>query len=247
MQIELSGFNELTRNLGLASQEISRAFNDIRYAFVIEAQSIIDEVLIQTAAQEGPDSFPPHYVEPMVSAAHRIINVSGIDVLIDFELMGTWDDLTLGYHEGARLAGGGAVSLPWTGGTSEAGLKNDVVDRYQFWLAVLHGEKYNNIDTTGMWENTISARLDAWGELAPQWLLLEYGQEEWEPTIRSYPIVETITAELSGLFTSMLTEEIERIVEQVNLGQAPTGAVIDIRGRGSKFRDLSTGRFVKGE
>ena len=223
MQIELSGFNELTRNLGLASQEISRAFNTIRYAFTLEAQNIIDETLIQAAAQEGADAFPPHYVEPMISAAHKIIVTSGIDILIDFELMGTWDDLTAGYHEGARLAGGGSVSLPWTGGTSESGLKNDVVDRYEFWLAVFHGDTYNNISTEGLWEDTIAARLDAWGDKAPQWLLLEYGQEEWEPTITAYPIIETITTEITDLFTSMLTEEVERIVSQVNVGQPPTG------------------------
>lgn len=244
MTFQLQGFRELADALNASSAQLERAFNDIGYAFAQEANAIVEETLIQAAAHAGPDAFPPQYIAPMLSAASKIVTVIPGSVELNFEEMGTATDLAEGYHYGAKIAGGGQVELPYTGEE----LKNETEVRYQAWLRVFHGDTWHGINYAGVWNETITARLTVWADKAPQWLLLEYGQEEWEPTIDPYPIVEDITTELYGLFETMLQSEIEYLVENLNrpLPIIPAGAVYDIRGRGSRIRSLRTGQFITG-
>jgi hypothetical protein len=184
----------------------------------------------------------------MIEAASNIVVINPTDVSLNFDELGTWEELTEGYHYGAKLEGGGQVDLPWQGGQSDAGLKNTVQERYEAWLRVFNGETWHTIDYSSSWSETISARISVWGSKAPQWLLLEYGQTEWEPTIEPYPVVEDITTELFALFEGMIQSEVQNIVDNINkpIPTIPTGAVYDVRGKGSRFRNLRTGRFIGG-
>lgn len=212
MPFELSGFRELEKALGDSSKYLEKAFNNIGGEFAEIAENLLIEILIQAAAQAGPDAFPLAYIEPMLEAAKEVVTVYPGGIALDFEALGNAQELSEGFHYGAKAAGGGQIDLPYRG---EA-LKNDTESRYDAWQRVFHGESWHGIDYSGAWSETIAARLAVWGNKAPQWLLLQYGQEEFEPTIAPFPIVEDVTAELYGVFQSMLQSEVEQIVAEFN-------------------------------
>lgn len=216
MRLEITGVKELQADMAEQSAAIARAFKNIKPEFLVRAQEILEVELEEAAAQAGPQAFPLQYIPNMLAAASRVIQPSAGVVTLDFDELGTWDDLTEGYHYGAKLEGGGQVDLPWEGGQSDAGLKNDAEGRYYAWLKVFAGETWHGLDYSGSWSETINARLDIWGDKAPQWLLLQYGQEEWEPTIAPYPIVENITTQVQSLFTFLLEREVREIVGRIN-------------------------------
>lgn len=212
MRFDASGFKELSTAMGAASEHMARAFTNVVPVFIERAQEVIENSLIQAAAKAGPDAFPPQYIQPMIDAAQGILIAQPGEVVLDFEQLGTVDDLVEGFHYGAKIEGGGQVDLPYGGEV----LKNDVNERYQAWLRILHGETWHGLDYSSSWSETIQARLDAWEGKAPQWLLLQYGQTEWEPTIQPNAIVEDVTAELFVVFDRLLLGEVNEIVAAIN-------------------------------
>lgn len=61
------------------------------------------------------------------------------------------------------------------------------------------------IPIVGSWSDTIAARLTAWAPKAPQWLLLEYGQFKWKPTITGLP--KRTKPQIEGLAPGAVTQE----------------------------------------
>lgn len=235
MPFEVQGVKELQKALGDASKYLDQAFDNIGSEFSLVAEGFLIETLIQAAAQAGPEAFPIAYIEPMLEAAKEVVTIYPGGVGLDFEALGTADELAEGFHYGAKIAGGGQVDLPYGGDA----LKNDTEGRYYAWLRVFHGDTWHGIDYAGSWNETIAARLSAWGDKAPQWLLLEYGQEEWEPTINPFPIVENVTTELFTIFEGMLRSEVEQIVAGIS---KPIPSVTQPK---TQNRD-SRGRFSRG-
>jgi hypothetical protein len=212
MRFEISGFKELVRKAKVASDDVAEAYRNIIPSFAVQAHATVQNVLLKAAAQAGAEAFPLAYIEPMLEAASQIVITSPAEVAIDFDELGSPDDLQEGFHYGAKIEGGGQVDLPY-GGES---LKNDTAERYEAWQRIFRGETWHGIDYSGSWSETIAARLEAWGDKAPQWLLLQYGQTEWEPIIFPYPIVEEITSDLTAIFESMLRLEINLIAARFN-------------------------------
>lgn len=232
MRFDVQGFKELERNIQNADRATERAFRNVSPAFIQQANVIISDVLIKAAAQAGNDAFPLAYIEPMLEAANKIVITSPGEVFIDFDELGTYDELEEGFHYGAKIEGGGQVDLPYGGEP----LKNDTEQRYAAWQRVFHGDTWHGLDYSGSWSETIAARLSAWGDKAPQWLLLQYGQEEFEPTIQPYPIVEEISTDLATIFEGLMRTEISLIASNFNVGTSYTPSrsyynVRDARGR----------------
>src|SRR4026207_651685 len=112
MRFELSGFERLLSKLSLAEEQAEQAFKTVSAEFVPVAHATVQNVLLKAAANAGDDAFPLAYIEPMLSAAERIIIQEPSAVLLEFEELGTADDLEEGYHYGAKIEGGGQVELP---------------------------------------------------------------------------------------------------------------------------------------
>jgi len=136
MRFELSGFDRLLEKLSVAEAEAEEAFKNASSVFIPQAQATVQNVLTKAAAQAGDDAFPIAYIEPMLSAAEKIIIREPTAVLLDFEELGTADDLQEGFHYGAKIEGGGQVELPYGGEP----LKNDTAERYEEWQRVFHSE-----------------------------------------------------------------------------------------------------------
>lgn len=212
MRFEYDGFSQAGQSFKVAKNDVLKAFTNISREFAIQASVIIENVLIRAAAGAGPEAFPTQYIDPMLDAAQNVVTLLPGELVVNFEAMGTLSDLVEGYHYKARIDKESHVELPYQGEE----LKNDTERRYEFWLKVFHGEKYHNFNYAGAWNETIAARLTVWGNRAPQWLLLQYGQEEYEPTISPYPIVEDVTFDLREMFDSMMRLELNLIAAKFN-------------------------------
>jgi len=214
MRFEISGFEKLINKLSIASEEVEQAFKTASTEFTPQARATIAATLVKAAANAGDEAFPLAYIEPMLAAVDNIIITGPTELLIDFEQLGTPEELQEGYHYGAKIEGGGQVDLPYGGEP----LKNDTEQRYEAWQRVFHGETWHGINYAGVWNETIAARLDAWGDKAPQWLLLQYGQTEFDPIIYPYPLVEEVTFDLTAIFDGMLRLELNLIAAKFNKG-----------------------------
>ena len=174
------------------------------------------KIQIQNAAARHSEAFPPAYMIHLLSQLSELqvetsISEYSFNIAFNFNQLGTKDDLMQGYHYGALLKSGGFVDLPWHGGSSDASLKNDVMTRYEFWTALRFNLTYKGrpIENT-LWNDTINARVSTWNSLgkAPEWLLLQYGQQEWEPTLEPTPIIENTRAILKELGQEIFADEL---------------------------------------
>lgn len=168
-----------------------------------ELKKIIRGIIFSVFSEAFPEnkSFPPAYQEHVLAALSKIpLNVVSTEDLIivgiDLDLLGSPAEFAEGYHYGAMMRGpdggfGGYVTLPYTGQElfNPGSKGEDGFDkRYEFWKAVVDERPYEGIrgndvpfivDTSGMYDETIAARIQAWGDKAPEWLLLEYGTDTY--------------------------------------------------------------------
>jgi hypothetical protein len=166
---------------------------------VERVRGLVYEVLryiFQNAYLRSPEAFPPAYLIQLLSSL-ALLNVDvkvdkySFNVSVNLGDLGTHEELIQGYHYGAQLTSGGQVELPY----GSASLKNDVYQRYLFWEALRFKTLYKGRALSDdLWSSTISARVGFWTsiEKSPQWLLLQYGQEEWEPKNEAFPVVEEL-------------------------------------------------------
>lgn len=91
------------------------------------------------------------------------------------------------------------VELPYTG----QALHNEQEDRYEAWQSVVAGQPFEvefggginpktgrktpshkqSFPTAGLYEETLRARVAYWGNTFPEWLVLEYGSQGYEPVV----------------------------------------------------------------
>lgn len=180
----------------------------------------------------------------------------------DIEGLGTEEDLYEGYHYKAILAiedksdfsvsNPPRVTLPYAG----EDLYNDFAVRYAFWITMTEGQVYEvtfgggispktgrrtpshtkEIDTSGMLEETLRARVIWWGSRYPEWLLLEYGQE-YEPV--------TPPTHFKDLIEQRVREYMEEIYEEIldSIVQVWDSPSVSINSVG-RLIDAKSGRFV---
>jgi hypothetical protein len=208
------------------------------------AQYAIPAILEAAATKAGNAAFPFPYKIQMINRASNlnyITNASAgpvLNVEMDLNELGTREHLTTAYHRGAvyrstysepeaeytrgpkgrfvKSQGGHQVQLPWTGGDDDSSLASSVDKRYQYWRAMFQELPYKNIDTSGQYAETIIDRVRTWENLdkAPQWLLLQYGQTEWFPTIDPFPIIEYCNYVMEFAAYTIAQYELTKTIEE---------------------------------
>lgn len=179
----------------------------------------------------------------------------------DIEGLGDYEDLEQGFHYHAILdvdksefsvSNPQRVELPYAG----EDLYNEFEKRYAFWLAVIHGEpvevefgggkgpkgrpipKHKKvISTTGLYIETLNARVQWWGNRYPEWLLLEYGTDT-EPVINPTHFKELLEERVSEYMTEIYEEILDSIVsvwEQPTVSRNSAGRLINERGQFVKY------------
>lgn len=201
------------------------------------AQKIARELLLEVMAEAAlaadyDDGFPMEYTNHLMDATRRlpitvIADQYEIFVAVDFEELGDQDDLERAYHQGAKLADGSTLWGPYTG----QALRNDSsVSRHVYWEAVRRGDDEVTIESDGRvktlkirpgaWEETKDQYLRIWGSKAPEWLLIQFGQEEWPPYVGQYDIIGEFAYRLRNDMTALLEIEVDYEVATANLYQS---------------------------
>lgn len=213
INVRVDGEESILKALGSASTGISSIM--YRSAGIMETK-LKQEIytVFEVACSSAGAGFPAVYTQQLLGTLSTIplfIDVTStiLDISFDPDLLGTYEEFSEGFHYHASLQGGGKVELPYGG---EA-LKNTPEQRYQFWLSVATGTHIPGMPKVeGSLAETYAARVSYWESIgkAPQWLLLNYGQGEYYPYVRPYPIVETITATIGEIFYQTLNIELDR-------------------------------------
>lgn len=208
------------------------------------AKDILTEVFAEAIDIQDPEAFDPIFADHILSTVRSAKIRSGtfgseFFVDFDFNSLGTRRELERAFHQGARLADGSILDGPYEG---QELAQPDAGKRHAFWLAMHQGEtRVDNPDgkgririPEGAWEETKRKYVEIWGDKCPEWMYLEFGQEEWEPYIESYPVIEEFTTRFNEvaeqIFSDRVTEAIERAEEE-----ELTFTEYGVRGPGGRF------------
>lgn len=178
------------------------------------ARDIITTVFIEACSTAG-EGFPTIYQTHVLETLDNIpIDVSadanGIFLNFSLDALGSYADFEEGFHYHAEIAGESSdpedkelVDLPYQGEP----LKNEIGKRYALWLKILHAGGT-------MLDNTYAARVAYWESTgkAPEWLLLQYGESRYEPTVSAFPLYERIQTEINVAFAATF----ERLIDEAD-------------------------------
>lgn len=225
----LVDISEVTESLQLMNNLPHYVLTEVANQVEQEGRLVLLSAFEEAMQHQSYDSFPEEFrdhVREVVSNVKfdKIIEGSAFSVSFDFNQLGTRQDLERAFHQGALLADGKTrLDGPYTG----QALKNDANDphktrnRHIYWLAVHRGdtrapnpERPGTVPVeSGAWERTKRKYVEIWGDKAPQWLYLQFGQNKWDPTILGFPIIETFNQTFitnSGdLFNSLISDQIQ--------------------------------------
>lgn len=198
-----------------------------------ELKNIARIALIDTFEQavveaDSYDGFPREFQDHMMSVVRRftdyyvIYDGYSVFVSVDFDELGTQSELRRAFHQGARLADKSILWGPYEGQTLASGNSQQSHD---FWEAVRYGnsEWYNEKTkkTVPMsklvkypWDEVVNKYVEIWGDKAPEWLFIQYGQEEWEPIIPQFDIIAEFEANFFGLCEELLVAFVRSEIQQ---------------------------------
>jgi hypothetical protein len=226
------------------------------------AQNLLHAIFsdaVKYADSEG--GFPPPFQDHVMSVLGTIpilsnVHNGAVSITIDFDYLGTNDELKRAYHQGARLADGSILWGPYEG--QELARKDKSGERshlaWQSLRAGFSGVKFGsksktfNFPSGSSWEATMQQYISIWGNKAPEWKYIEYGQQKWDPKIPASAVLEDFDHLLQIEGTRVFEELLARIMETAN-GYSELGVPVvpTAAGPGRKFlsfREVSTGQYI---
>lgn len=244
----LKGASQLSSIIAREGPRIKIGLRNIARSELLD---VTDEA-VMVANQSGgfPEPFQLHLTRVM-----RRLPIStgalGMEVFasLDLDLLGTREDLHKAYHQGARLKDGGKLDGPYTG---QPLANENARERHIFWEAFRRGDdKAENPKGPGMvpipkdasWEQTMQKYIEIWGEQAPEWLLIQFGQNRWNPQVHQYDIVGEFGERFRNRATAYIFDILEEELRIINQYKA-TGIDVGFISNGSVV-NKATGRFTK--
>lgn len=202
--VDVEEVEKLANYLDTAGEDILERFQE---EMISVAHVVLSEVFKRSWASLDTDQFPNVYRSHILDVVDNLsIDFVGdgyrtAGVAIDFDELGTRDELEAAYHRHAKLAGGGEVEGPYDGEE----LKNATADRHVFFEALITGRDYVDPKTgktiparklQGKWDETLDEYLDIWGDKSPEWLFLQHGTR-WSPNVTPYDVVGEVNTLIS--------------------------------------------------
>lgn len=222
--------NDFTVTTGLRDLEAALDYRGLRGIIRSAAEDVLlanMSIALRDANVDGgfPPEFQQHVMDVLSENIYDVIRISAsrwdIVVTLNLDPLGTSEDLIEGYHQGARLSSGGQLWEPYTGQSLKT---PDPNRRYAAWIAVRYGLGAIETDSghlvhfefpEGAWEDTIQQRISIWGDKAPEYLYVLYGQEEWEPHVPPQPVIENFNQyfgiDFEGIIYTWLDEAIAEV------------------------------------
>jgi len=195
------------------------------------AMSEVFTEAIRVADEE--DGFPIEFQNHTMSVINKFEgftisldnNVAFIGV--DFDALGTQADLIQAFHQGSKLAEGGFLWGPYTGQALATEEDHSPEERHAFWEAIrfghdkavlLNGKTMPTNKAPYQWDEIVKQYVHIWGpDKCPEWLFIQYGQRDYEPTVPDYDIETEVGNKLNELAETLLVEFVEGQVEIANL------------------------------
>lgn len=224
--------SNIDADLNALDNSSSNVFRRIAQRLRIETRELLVSTFEEALADLEEDQMGSAVQHSMLSNVARLpiavlADPNGVAAEIDFNDLGTRGDLEAGFHYHALLRGKGFLELPYAG--QEMHNDDDPDTRYEFVQAMMNGDFFETakgytVSTEGLWEQTQEVRATFWGNKSPAWLYLEFGQEEWDPTIEPKDITGQFQEAFSELGAAIFEEEwtaaIEVLEEYENEGFA---------------------------
>lgn len=231
--VDVSEILAATKHLdGAAEALLPRLTFEIRGLAKYLLETTFLQAMIRANGQGGfPEPFQVHVLEVLQRLPIPVDIVgSKIEATIDFDLLGTPADLRTGFHQGAKLASGEYLWAPYT---DQALISKSAANRYVAWNAVrndLGGFKFGSdrgkkkarlykLPDWASWENTMHQRIEIWGDKAPEWLYIQYGQKEWYPNIPVGTVFEDFYTQFNEESTALFEAALANYVEVLNARQ----------------------------
>ena len=214
--------------------------------FFSQARAVLSTLIVDTIMEVAPfagKGFPPAYTSHLVSVAAANPPVRFIfgGLQVDLEMLGTYEEFSQGFHRHAQASDGGQIELP-SGGQEP---KNDPQTRLDFWTAVADGvpfrPKQGQIDTAGMYDETILNRIEVWGSRAPEWWVLENGSNTY-PMSYPTPLIALMSAKIDAYLAPLW----EQALAEANARAQNYWGTSSAGGMQNAFRGanpLNTGQF----
>jgi len=236
--IDSSGVEAFGKELAQAVSEAGPIITSVlRYNVPLIVKMVLEE-----ACLAAEPNFPRIYTEHVLSLAGTVpatVEFMGSDVVVnvDLDYLGTSTDLERAYHRHALLAslrelnGKGShhsssmsqyrLEDPYTG---QELYNEEVEKRQEFWETLVEGGTYVSrgpkgrgveINTAGMYDQTLIDRVVIWGNKAPEWLILEYGSHESSPYVAPQDVTgmmeEAIIAYGNDVYTEYTNSALQNI------------------------------------
>lgn len=231
--VDVSDMERLANYMDAAGEDILERFQD---ELADLAHIVMLEVFEKSWSGLDEDQFPQIYRDHVREILGEIPidfigGGSSAGIAIDFDELGTKEELESAYHRHAQLAGGGTVEGPYDGQE----LKNTSAHRHIFFEALIRGTDYIDPNTgkkiparklAGLWDQTLEEYVEIWGNKAPEWLFLQHGTK-WQPNIPPYDIAGEINREIAIRGSRIWEAEWKRVLSSKLLSDSDLSA--DIR------------------
>lgn len=208
--------------LGTSIRSASTIIEEEAFNFI--KALLVDEFTAAGRIANSKGGFPEEYQAHLLENVGNIIPTvildgRGLFVSIDLEdWLGGYDDLTKAYHRHAKLDGGGELTGPYDG---QALKQEEAEIRHIYWQAMREGRAKADINgkhvpVQGNWDQTIEEYLQIWGDKSPQWLFIQFGQEEWEPYVTQVDIVNNLQDSINFAMSGYLASYLESVIRVAN-------------------------------
>lgn len=255
--VNVDSILEAAELIGGTFERASALIEREMFKLIKEGINTIMEDAVRYANSEG--GFPEEFQEHLLRVSSNIIPtviMDGRDLFVSIDLeewLGGRNELVRAFHQGAQLEGGGVVDGPYNG---EPLAQPDAAERHIFWEALAKGQssayvfdtktgdrhKVTIRDGASKWETTKQKYIEIWGNKAPEWLFIQFGQEEWEPYVPQYDIYDSLQTYVNEICVAELVGIFEYTVSVANAYASRGVTVIGF----TKYKQprASTGRFL---
>lgn len=253
----LEGADAIGMSFERASSIISNQLFEITKT---EIMSVFEEAVVEADEDEG---FPIEFQQHVLDVASRVIPTVFVDsgmIFVGLNLedqMGNEEQLRRAYHQGAVLADKTKLDGPYEG---QALNQDDEELRHEFWEAIRFGvseistfnkktgkmQRQRIKDPEEKWEHTKRKYIEIWGEYAPEWLFMQYGQPDWSPTVPAIDIERRIQQNIEGAAETYLADFFYYSIEQANAYRSRGIEIGFVKSNNAKpnLRNKATGQFT---
>lgn len=234
-EVNIDAILASSRYIGSIGSRIGSIESELKKIAKLALIDVFEEAVVDADSYDG---FPPEFQDHTLNVVNNFngyyIIYDGISVFVsvDFDALGTQAELRRAFHQGARLADGGNLWGPYEG---QALASTDPEAAHTFWEAVRFNQKTAYNPTTGkrmptskvkyQWDEIVNKYVEIWGDKCPEWLFIQYGQEEWEPIVPQFDIIGEFESRFFSLAEQILVSFVET---EIAIAEAYESVGIDV-------------------